>query len=189
MNCVVKWQGPLENDVAAPALRSSGEVRQAFTGFSALEAAKLALAAEVLRSSGKLRLRAMGASMLPAIRPGDILTILRVGPDGVQPGEIALYSRDDRFFIHRAVENREGFLIARGDALPNNDPPVRVEELLGRVTAIERGSTHIPVRNGMTLAQRLLAGILRRSALCTRLMLGLNSRASLPEKPCGTERA
>lgn len=135
------------------------------------ETVKFCLAAEVLRLSGEFRLRAMGASMLPAIWPGDILTVRAADAGGVKPGEIVLCSRDDRFVIHRVVENRGGRLITRGDALPNNDPPVGAGDLLGRVVSIERASSRIAVRPGLSLSGRLLSLLLSHSAFVTRLAL------------------
>jgi len=142
------------------------------------ETAKRSLAAEVLRSSGELRLRATGASMLPAIWPGDILTVRAADAGGVKPGEIVLYGRDDRFVIHRVVENRGGLLITRGDAVPKNDPPVSAGELLGRVVSIERASSEIPVRPGLSLFGRLLSLVLSHSALAARLLLRFRRNSS-----------
>jgi signal peptidase len=133
------------------------------------ETAQLSLAAEVLRSSGELRLRVSGASMLPAIWPGDILTVHAADAGGVKPGEIVVYSRDDRLVTHRVVENRGGLLITRGDAAPKNDPPVSAGELLGHVVSIVHLSENSAPPRSEPL--RLLSRILSRSALVTRLLL------------------
>ena len=41
--------------------------------------------------------------MLPTLWPGDVLTVQSILPEQVEPGEIVLYMRQDRFFIHRIV--------------------------------------------------------------------------------------
>ncbi len=64
---------------------------------------RCSLAAEALRSWGTLKVRAHGVSMLPTLWPGDVLTVQSVRPEQVEPGEIVLYMRQDRFFIHRIV--------------------------------------------------------------------------------------
>src|SRR5215468_7210395 len=101
------------------------------------------LAVEVLNKTGVLRLSAFGYSMLPTIYPGDILTIRRETVPAIQPGDVVLYARGDRFFIHRNLHcTRTDFgiaLVTRGDSMPHADEPVTAEELLGRVVNIERG--------------------------------------------------
>jgi len=109
----------------------------------AREDPKLGLAAEVLRGHGSVQLKAWGTSMLPSVWPGDLLTIQSVAPEEVVNGDIVLVLRDSRFFVHRLIEMRPGkdcwSWITRGDAMPEDDPPVAALELLGRVAGIRRG--------------------------------------------------
>jgi signal peptidase I len=102
---------------------------------------KHSLAAQVLRTAGTLRLAARGYSMLPTLWPGDVLAIEAQSFDRVQVGDVVLFAREERFYIHRilrkdktAVGNR---LITRGDSMPEADVPVLPEELLGKVVATE----------------------------------------------------
>jgi Peptidase S24-like len=129
--------------------------------FDSREEVRCSLAAEALRSWGVLKLRATGVSMLPTLWPGDILTVQSFRPDEVESGEIVLYMRQDRFFIHRVVTknlNRDvAFLITRGDCMSENDPPVGKRELLGRITEVRRAdSVFLPERK-LPLFRRLLA--------------------------------
>ena len=100
------------------------------------------LAEEIVRTFGELRLRVFGTSMVPSILPGDLVSILRVGISEISSGEIVLYSRAGRLFVHRVVactnSPEQPLLITRGDRLDHNDPPVSSAELLGRVTSIQR---------------------------------------------------
>lgn len=115
----------------------------------AREQSKCRLAVEVLQSWGELRLRAEGLSMLPTLWPGDLLTIQAQTSEQVEAGDLVLYAREGRFFVHRVVSksSRGGqvFVMARGDCMSQEDPPVCEAELLGTVTEIRRrGSVLAP---------------------------------------------
>jgi signal peptidase I len=100
------------------------------------------LAAEIVRTFGEVRLRVFGTSMVPSILPGDLVSIQRAGISEISSGEIVLYSREGRLFVHRVLactnSPEQPLLITRGDRLDHNDPPVCSAELLGRVTSIQR---------------------------------------------------
>ena len=127
----------------------------------------------MLRSFGSLRLRATGASMLPAVWPGDILSVRSHGAAEALPGDIVLFGREGRLVAHRVVERtlcQDGIhWVTRGDSVGGNDAPVSSHEMLGRVTAIERGSQRLNPHQ--SLASRLASWILCRSDFCTRLVL------------------
>jgi len=133
------------------------------------------LAAEVLRSSGRLRLRATGASMLPAVWPGDIMSVRSHDAAEALPGDIVLFGREGRLVAHRVVERTlcqdRIQWVTRGDSVGSNDAPVSSHQLLGRVTAIERGRRRLTPHQ--SLASRLASWILSRSDLATRLLLRL----------------
>jgi signal peptidase I len=117
----------------------------------ALKEGRCSLVAEALRTWGGLKIRATGVSMLPTLWPGDLLTVQSRRLEEIEPGEIVLYRRRDRFFIHRAVRKcliGDGlFLIARGDSMPQADPPVRTGQVLGKITEVQRdGSVFLPGR-------------------------------------------
>jgi signal peptidase I len=134
------------------------------------------VAADVLRSSGLLRLRAAGVSMLPTLWPGDLLTVESHRPEHAEPGEIVLYMRRGRFFIHRIVSKSlgqdEAFLITRGDSMPKDDPPVRKGEFLGKITEIRRaGSIFTPAQ--LSPFSRILAYMFCHWSLFRRVGLRL----------------
>jgi signal peptidase I len=98
--------------------------------------------------------------MLPALWPGDLLTVRSHQPEDVKPGEIVLYMRRGRFFIHRIRRtnptDQDAFLITRGDSMPKNDLPVRRSEFLGKVTEIQRaGSIVVPAQRRSVFSQIL----------------------------------
>ncbi len=85
--------------------------------------------------------------MLPWVRPGDIAILRKVSPDEVQCGDIVLFRRDERFFVHRNVEwftwGGRNFIVTKGDANPRADGVIAMSEILGRVERIYRGGRRI----------------------------------------------
>jgi hypothetical protein len=135
------------------------------------------LAAEVLHSRGTLQLRATGISMLPTLWPGDLLTIQSRKFEQVEAGEIVLYSREGRFFVHRVLGKSspggEPVLITRGDCMSDYDPPIGPAELLGTLTEIYRdGSLLAPTRKP-GLFRRMFARLLCHWSLFRRTVLRL----------------
>jgi signal peptidase I len=127
------------------------------------------LAAEALRSAGKLKVRANGLSMLPTLWPGDVLTVQSIRPEQADPGEIVLYLRRGRFFIHRIVDkplSGDGtHLITRGDCMAEDDPRVERSELLGKVIEVRRAnSVFVPARR-LSPFHRLVAWLFCHSSL------------------------
>jgi hypothetical protein len=108
-----------------------------------------ALVRQAIRNSGSVCLRVCGGSMFPWIRPDDLLFI-RATPFGlISRGDIVLYSRGDRLFVHRAIRRfrsrgapAQDRLITKGDALPQADCPISRAEFLGRVVRIYRDRRH-----------------------------------------------
>jgi signal peptidase I len=146
-----------------------------------LEQSRCSLAAEVLQSTGTLRIRAMGSSMLPTLWPGDLVTIESRKLEQVRPGEIVLYLRQGRFFLHRAVKKvaagGEELLQTRGDSMPGSDPLVRPSEVLGAVTGIQRGASVIAPAPELSPFTLMLARALGHSNLCQRLALRFRRRS------------
>jgi hypothetical protein len=139
--------------------------------------AKLELAVEVLRSFGELRFRALGESMLPSIFPGDIVVAHRARIECFAAGDVALFSREGRFYAHRVVERfSEGGrirLVTRGDSVPAADPPITQSELLGRVRGLIRGNSFRELKSYASFAQRILAAGATRSALFASVLVKL----------------
>jgi hypothetical protein len=145
----------------------------------AREHSKLILAREVLRSGGSLRLHALGTSMLPCIRPGDLLTLRSVPLHELAIGDVILFVQQERFFIHRVVGGDHCGWITRGDSVPENDPQVAAEEVLGKVTSIERnGRQFVPRRFGF--AAHMLGLLLGHSDLARNLFLRSCRMRSMP---------
>jgi len=132
------------------------------------------LAAEVAGRFGRARIRAFGASMVPAILPGDVVTVERATIGEVAPGEIVLFARQGRLVAHRVVRkvrNQGEYLITRGDRMHQEDSRISEAELIGRVTELQRGNSSIAMCPEISLAQRMLGGVLRWSNRATSLYI------------------
>ena len=130
-----------------------------------------------VRSSGSACFRVLGASMFPWIRSGDFVFVRRSALESASAGEVILYERNQRLFVHRVLRRmvdesvgRSGsFLITKGDALDGKDAPVSEAEFLGRITRIHRGQRHIDLEFlGRILLGRFLAFVSPASFLAYR---------------------
>jgi signal peptidase I len=139
-------------------------------------AVKQELAGEVLILSGRLRLGVTGSSMLPTVWPGDTLVIERASSDAVSKGDIVLFQRDGRFFVHRVVGKIAGdsMILTRGDAMLRPDPPVAGRCLLGKVVSIVRQGKRIRPKTDMGLSSRAVAAAVRRSETAARVVVGVH---------------
>ena len=139
------------------------------------------LIGEVIRTFGGIRLRVFGTSMVPSVLPGDLISVQRAKLSEISLGEIVVYLRDDRLFVHRVVaragDRDDPQLITRGDRLTYNDPSVSSSEFLGRVTSIQTpdGRWHREVRPAtrLSLCEQMFAYVVRTSEHATYLYLRL----------------
>src|SRR5580704_11980065 len=130
-----------------------------------------------IHSQGSVCLRVLGGSMTPWIRSGDLVFIKRFDFERVSTGDVILFERADRFFVHRIIGRRrsvprgkeQALLITKGDALDGVDAPVSAAEFLGRATRIHRGQRHIDLESFThVLVGRVLAHLSRMSPLLYR---------------------
>ena len=129
---------------------------------------------EALQVSGLLRLRVRGNSMLPSLWPGDLVTIQAQPFENIRTGDIVLYSRDSRFFIHR-VQRKTGTLVTGGDCMLVPDPPVAASQVLGSVVSVRRRGTELPVPQ-FTSFRRVQAFLLLHCNLLQRAALSLHAK-------------
>jgi len=125
-----------------------------------------------IRSQGSVCLRVLGGSMTPWIRSGDLVFIKRFDFARLSVGNVILFERDGRFFVHRIIKRIRPasagkdalLLITKGDALDGEDFPISPAEFLGRATRIHRKHRHIDLESFTRMfLGRLLARISRMS--------------------------
>lgn len=143
---------------------------------SNLSALKCDLAGEVLRCSGSLRLGVTGWSMLPTIWPGDSLLIERAGWKDVGMGDVVLFGRDHRFFVHRVIAKSAsaGVILTQGDGMRRPDQVVKSSELLGRVSFILRGGRRFEPRCSLHFYERIIAALVCRFYWPARILAELH---------------
>jgi signal peptidase I len=142
-----------------------------------LEQCKHNLATQVLRSWGALQLRVNGASMIPTLWPGDLLTLRSQNFEQIEPGNLVLYVREEKFIVHRAIRKlmtADGeFLITQGDCVAREDAPVPATALLGTVSQIQRHGLVLATDPQFPLGHRILASLLCRWDLLRKIVLRL----------------
>jgi signal peptidase I len=141
--------------------------------------ARLELSAELLQRGERLSLRVNGSSMLPSLFPGDLLTFRRCAPEEIVVGDIVLFMREGRCFVHRVAErmagNNSARLRTRGDALPSCDAPLVETEVLGRLATVERKGRRMPPPR-LGPVRSLVAGLMRHSPWAARALVAAQKR-------------
>ena len=124
----------------------------------------------LLREGHPVRFRAPGWSMHPTIRNGEIITVAPVGRAPIRTGDVLLYREGGAAIAHRVVRVRSGAadrptFVLRGDAADSCDQPIAVEQVLGRVLAVERAGRAIVVSRVNRIWSRTLARALRAARI------------------------
>lgn len=122
--------------VAGGAIAGGGIAERACT------AAFLEVCADLLARGNRVRFRAEGWSMHPTIRHGELITVATVSACDIGPGDILLCHVGRTIFAHRLVcmtqvEDKLR-LTLRGDGTCGCDGPITPQQVLGRVTAVDR---------------------------------------------------
>ena len=122
---------------------------------------------ELLRRGAYVRFRAIGASMQPTIEDGELITVAPVAPESVKRGDILLYQNERGVFAHRVVGRVKGTVpllegdcpldhyLLRGDASVSCDAPVQLEQVIGRVVAVQRGGRNLALDSRLANLLRL----------------------------------
>lgn len=127
------------------------------------------LAAQVLRQRGRLPLRVNGTSMLPSVLPGDVVFVRHGGADAARCGDLVLFQRGQRLYVHRVIGRQGAALLTQGDANPQPDDQVHASEFLGTVVRQWRGGSAFTPRGRPTGLSRAASALFRRSSRASRL--------------------
>ena len=138
------------------------------------QAAYCNLVEDVVRSCGKVQLKVAGTSMVPALWPGDMVLVRRCNPEELRQNSIVVFRQKERLVVHRLMHWAEDCIVARGDARPRYDEPVKACEVLGCVESVLRNGRPVSMRQSFW--QDAVAAVLRRSDWWTQLYLRVNSR-------------
>ena len=125
------------------------------------------ITAELLRRGNRVRFRAIGASMQPTIEDGELITVAPMAPESVKRGDILLYQSESGVHAHRVVGRVKGTVpllegdcpldhyLLRGDASVSCDAPVQLEQVIGRVVAVQRGGRSLALDSHLANLLRL----------------------------------
>ena len=134
--------------------------------------ALLELMRAVLARGRPFRFCARGWSMAPFIRDGDVITVAPLQQALPRVGEVVAFVRPEEgnLVVHRVVARKAAAVLIQGDnGLEYEDGLIPQENLLGRVTQIERDG-HL-VRLGLGLERYVIAWLSR-----TRLLVPVQVR-------------
>ncbi len=107
-----------------------------------------AIAKQILAAGHRLRFQASGVSMRPFILSGDIIEVAPLVGTNVKRGDVLLVETgDDRLLAHRLIKiDRTGGIsgyLLKGDSSELPNELFRIENILGRVEVVQRGSLTI----------------------------------------------
>lgn len=113
----------------------------------------------LLSKKQPIRFRAKGHSMYPHILDGDILEIEPVDPKKIQLGDILFHLTPRKNLIaHRCIRIDHSAFYTKGDTAYGKGLQVRPEDILGRVSTVERNGNYISFQgNALRVKNRLLA--------------------------------
>jgi len=154
---------------------------RAAAGGLALSGESLAgLMGAVLEKGGSFRFVARGESMHPAIRDGDVVTVVPPGGRPPRTGDIVAFVHPETggVRVHRIVGVDGGRYVLKGDNALGADPAVGRDRILGFVAGLERAGRRRPL--GPAFLAAALAR-LSRSAWFTRLARRLRRTFSRPK--------
>jgi signal peptidase I len=144
---------------------------------------------EILYKGANLRIPTRGSSMAPFLRSGDIIKISNA-PE-IVIGDIILFFDGQKMVAHRVIkkhiENDKMMLVTKGDACLKLGTPLKVNDIMGKVIAIEKPNGTIMldcktwrIANYMLARHSLLSLLIyRRSCFLKRVLIGnKNNRLS-----------
>jgi len=133
---------------------------------------------DLLQRGCHVRFRATGTSMHPAIRDGEVVTIVPSSGDAFAVGDVLLCRFGRRPAAHRVVavqpsDDGRPVLHLHGDNLCSPDRPVRAEDVIGRVLTVNRGGSEQPLEGpGRRVRFRRIARWLFAAAVALTTVMG-----------------
>lgn len=129
------------------------------------EADFLGLSLDILIKGKSIRFQARGWSMRPFIQDGDFITVSPTEHSSIKIGDVIFYSTvEDKLIAHRVIhkQKQNGHLTiwAKGDASFGPPEKIDIQNVLGKVSALERnGQKQRLDTNLFQIKGLLLAGI------------------------------
>jgi signal peptidase I len=110
------------------------------------------LVGHVVKKRGSILLPAQGKSMYPFIRQGDICHFEACDPDTFKRGDVVLFATGlNRLVAHRFIKKiyrfNQSYYLFKGDTNLLFDEPVKPEQIIGKMNAIERKNKAVNPKN------------------------------------------
>ena len=83
-------------------------------------------------------------SMWPVLKKGDLIFVRSTEPEDIKVGTLVVFSHRGGLAVHRTIRIEGNIITTRGDANPNEDPPIKYSDVIGRVPTIGNSPVKIP---------------------------------------------
>lgn len=117
------------------------------------------ICSSLLIEGRSVRFRASGWSMEPAIRDGDLITVVPVRPECVAPGDVIYYLAERGPTVHRVVgempPERRAYRVSGDSAGPQSEV-VPFGQVLGKVDSVQKREPRTLVTRAITRVERLV---------------------------------
>jgi hypothetical protein len=105
----------------------------------------------------------VGNSMFPLLQEGDQVLVVHGSADA-RRGDIIVFRQGETTIAHRMLYSRKSVaglvFIAKGDNVPQADPPVSVSAIVGRVVALRRGNRFTSLDTPVwRMSGKMIAGV------------------------------
>jgi len=137
--------------------------------------------------AGRATLKVTSSSMRPCIEQGDSITIRRVAPRSLLPGDVVVFASDTAgIVVHRLLWRTHPLgqpthIFTKGDAVACLDRSVPVDRILGRVDGIIRGEGRFSPTTPLDRVRCLFQAAAYGARRWFRRRLGPDGRPRQPE--------
>lgn len=97
----------------------------------------------VQHSEKEFKLKVNGTSMSPFLRLGDDIFVKQSSPELLSMGDVVVILRENDIITHRLIRKSPDGYVCKGDNTHVPDPPVKAEQIFGKVVAINRAGERI----------------------------------------------
>jgi hypothetical protein len=112
---------------------------------------------ECLREFAQVRLTVSGACMAPALRDGDVVTLVAASRRTPRLGDVVLAAVGDGLQLHRLVWSAGGRWRTKADRAPTWDAAVSEPDLIATAIEVQRGHLTRTPRSAARMLRSLLA--------------------------------
>lgn len=118
---------------------------------------------ENIGTGDQVRLKIISGSMTPMLHIEDHITIQHGLPDDYRVGDIIVFTQGKEQITHRIVDRGYSVWLTKGDQLSQADPPVRYDQILGKVICIQRTHDVINLQDAKWVRAQSWIGSIQKS--------------------------